>query len=416
MQYKKALLVGVKGCGMKWIAKILKSKGAIVQGTGLEDIKFTSQLYEYLGTHGIEQLQDDIDCVVYSGILKNKPEVVEAKRRGIHTYHRGEFLSKSIVHHIGVTGTHGKTYTTGLLGYIFDDYCTILGGEYIDDKNNKTIDVSLKSVVEIDESDESIYYFHPKILVVPSVTFDHVQFHKSKENYLHYIEKFINSINGIVIMQYDDYKKMNIKAKVYTYGFNKEADFYIDGDYIPKLNKKLFVRDKIRKLNHTAALIVSHLEGRDNIDDEYLSKFSGVRRRFEIEKYKGYTIINDYGHHPTEIENTLERARIELGHNKFTVFHQGHSDNRLEYFLEEYKRVLKDVDELILLPIHTLQALNEEYKSNYIEEIIKSHKNARYSKDGAIDVKNKEVIFFSAGNIDTYISGFKSYVENNTEL
>lgn len=399
MYFRKVHIVGSSGIGMKPIINILQKKyNTIIEGT---DIKYTDGIV-YKGIHSEEALSDDVDCMIYSGVLYHMPEVQKAIKLNIPIYHRAYFLNQILNIYIGVTGTHGKTYTTALIGHMFEHYFTYIGGNLIERSER---DYSAPAIVEIDESDNTSDYFFPKIGIIVALSHDHLDFYQNEENYLKNIERFANQCEKLII-RYDDRNKISINNNIelYTYGFNINSDIYIDtSGYIPLFNIQISSIHSSIRLNTAAALTTCYIE---NKDMSRCISFKGVKRRFEIEEYNHYIIINDYAVHPIEIQNIFQMTREKYNKN-FTVFFQGHNHARVEYYKEQLIQILKEANELIILPVHqVIQA-----QSTFIESIL--HKtNCIYSEHASIDVKNNIVLFVGAGNIQKYIDEFKKYISS----
>lgn len=399
MYFRKVHIVGSNGIGMKPIINILQKKyNTIIEGT---DIKYTNGII-YKGIHSEEALSDDIDCLIYSGVLYHKPEVQKAIKLNIPVYHRAYFLNQILNIYIGITGTHGKTYISGLLGHIFENCFLYIGANLIEEIERH---YSLPAIVEIDESDNTSDYFYPKIGIIASLSHDHLDFYKNESNYLKNIERFANQCEKLII-RHDDKMKISIKQNIelYTYGFDNKADIYIDqSGYIPFLNIHIPSIHSSIRLNTAAALTACYIENRDM---SRIMSFKGVKRRFEIEEYNNYIIINDYAVQHIEIKNVFQMTREKYNRN-FTVFFQGHNHARLEYYQEPLIEILKEANELIILPVH--QVIYD--KSKFVDTILQRI-NCIYTENATIDVKNNIVLFIGAGNIQKYIDEFKEYISS----
>lgn len=403
MCFKKIHLVGSSGIGMKSIIQIMQSRypNIIIEGTSLTP----THGIIYKGNHTKEALSTDVDCVVYSGIVRHRPEVLYAESLGIPIYHRADFLSRLVKTYIGITGTHGKSYTTGLTGHIFQNYLSVIGADLIEIPN-RIVNTYTPAIVEIDESDDTMDYFNPTILIIPCIQSDHLSFYTTQGHYLNRLEISANKAK-IVIMQYNDMNKISINPNihVYTYGYNLKADFYIqDNGYVPRLNIHIPFLGTGRTLNIVAACIAGFLE---NQDITRFESFKGIQRRFEIEEYKSFTIVNDYAVQPYSIKHVFEMMECKYGKN-FSVFLRGHNPDRLNIYIKEFIEVLNNLDDLILLPVH--KVLPEQHETDFIQ-IVQQHIKCRFSTTGACKPKHRVIVFIGADyDLLKYIDEFKQSI------
>lgn len=383
---KKIYLVGIKGTGMSSLAVILKKMGWQVTGSDTAEKFFTeSQLYknkikflEGFGPKNIIKAKPNL--VIFSTAYDEQQiEIAQAKRLGLPLLSYPEaigWLSAKFTS-VAVAGSHGKTTTTAMLGFIMQKkgQTVTLTGTVADQLKNKVTNPRY-FVFEADEYQNKFQYYHPSYLILTNIDFDHPDYFKNKKHYFQIFQAFVQKIltrHGLVL--YNDSIKfpdsiyrhrMSIdKKRFLSYGFNPKSDYQIKNINsalnrfsIYHHNKKLIsitltVYGRHNILNASVATIMALRLGvpAKNIQNE-LKKFTGVKRRMEIVSSEKYIIIDDYGHHPTEIQATLAAVHNRYSQqNLVAVFHP-HTFTRTKALLKDFGRSFKNANLTIVLDIY----------------------------------------------------------------
>ncbi|APC90784.1 MULTISPECIES: UDP-N-acetylmuramate--L-alanine ligase [Francisella] len=388
---KKILFLGVGGIGVSALAIAAKRLGAEVAGYDSIPNKLTAKL-EVLGIviftspSGIDVANYDI--VVYSSaIVSSHPLLSQARTLGIQCLQRAMFLAvlmKDFSYSLAVTGTHGKTTTSSILATLLcqlDKHSSfVVGGvvKYAD--SNIQVNGTDKLIIEADESDASFLYLSPQVAIVTNIDLDHMATYNN--NYQNLLENFANfigkeSVKSIYLCA-DDKGCRNLLAKytlldknITLYGFSANADAQIYDYYIGdeltcfkisykgnNLSFKLQLPGRYNVQNATACIIACLDLGFKYEDiSKALVTVAGVARRFDIytKLISGHqvTVIDDYGHHPVEVANSLSAVRDKYPNKKIIHVFQPHRYTRNRDLLKDWPKALSLADQLILLPTYS---------------------------------------------------------------
>jgi UDP-N-acetylmuramate--alanine ligase len=378
--------VGIGGAGMSGIARIMLSQGLSISGSDVKDSSIT-QVLANLGAkifigHDAKNVSN-VDLLITSGaIAEGNPELVAAKERGLEILTRAQALAFLMEgkRSIAVAGTHGKTTTTAMLTVALQsaglDPSFAIGGLI----NSSGVNAHLGSgdifVAEADESDGSFTAYHPLGAIITNLELDHVDHFASLEDLYAVFVEFINTIQsgGFVIACGDDPGVKELITRVdrndlsiISYGAG-EADFQLsriqlepssslariskNGKILPELH--LTIPGLHNLFNATAALAAGERLGAGVPELlRGLETFSGSRRRFEHKgKVNGIEVIDDYGHHPTEIRVTLETAKAYAAPGRVLVIFQPHRFSRTQAFAPEFARSLELADQAFVLEVY----------------------------------------------------------------
>ena len=374
--------IGIGGIGMSGIAEILINLGYVVSGSDLRESEQTRRLGQlgakvFIG-HYPSNIGDYHVVVTSSAISPQNPELIEARARKIPVIHRSEMLAELVrlKHGIGVAGTHGKTTTSSLLAYVLDfgglNPTSIVGGKVLDFDSNARIGEGSYLVFEADESDGSFLKLLPTIAIVTNIDADHLDHYKYFEGLKDAFLAYINTIPfyGYSVLCADDGVVCDLLPRVerpyLTYGFSENADFraagvrmedgrtaydcYYKGSLLGDVKLNLLGAHNV--LNSLSVLAVSLELGLsfDTIREGFLG-FKGVGRRLEkIAEVSGITVMDDYGHHPTEVRATLEAVK-KLGRRVVVVF-QPHRYTRTQLLWEEFGGSFFNADEIVLTEVY----------------------------------------------------------------
>ncbi len=383
-------LIGVGGVGMGGIAEVLLNLGYQVSGSDLNE----NSLIHHLRTLGAkvmighdESYLDGADVVVVStAINQDNPELVAAKQHRIPVVPRAEMLAELMrfSYGIAVAGTHGKTTTTSLVAALLSegelDPTFVIGGRLNSAGTNAKLGKGRYMVAEADESDASFLYLQPVISVVTNIDEDHMatyegDFGKLKATFLEFLHHL--PFYGLAVMCIDDPVVRDVLVEVtrpvMTYGTSKDADIQITGLEQAAGQSHFKVTDNRdnssfdvtlnmpglhNALNATAAIVIARNLGVSiEACQAALTKFSGVGRRFNI---LGDLIINankvlmidDYGHHPTELAAAIEATRASWPDRRLAVVFQPHRYSRTRDLFDDFAQVLSTVDVLIMLEVY----------------------------------------------------------------
>lgn len=406
--------VGIGGIGMSGLSLIMKGKGFKVQGSDIILNKNIDRLKSnripiFIG-HKKNNVKKATILVVSSAVKKNNPELVEARRKKLPIYKRGEMLANivSLTKNIVVVGSHGKTTTTSLISSIFQktklDPTIINGGVINSLKNSAKLGKSDWSILEADESDGSFVFIPPTYSIITNIDREHMDFYKSMNDLNNHFIKFIKKVpsfgKSFICLDDKNNKNLikNLKIKnFYTYGIDANSNFYIKNiKYDKKFsefdlninlpNKKIKIIKKIKIpllglhniRNAAAAIAVTMTIGISVSNIKIgLKTFQGVQRRFnKIFSYRESEFYDDYAHHPTEIKGVLEGVKnVYQKYKKICIF-QPHRISRLKDLKKEFTFAFKNCDDVILCPVYSAGEkikLGFNYK-NFAKQIIKNSK------------------------------------------
>lgn len=376
-------MIGIGGAGMSGIAEILLNLGYDVSGSDLSDSAMVRHLRSLGAKIAIGHASSnvpDVEVVVKSTAIRDdNPEIVEARRRNLAIIPRAEMLAELMRLRTGVSiaGTHGKTTTTSLTATIFEqaglDPTVVIGGRLNVYGTNAHLGHGEYIICEADESDESFLSLFSVINVVTNIDMDHLDHYKTREALDDAFVKFMNSVPfyGRNIVCGDDEGILRllprVKRPVTTYGFARENDLrahLLENGAKSRfevwyLGKKLGectlpqpgVHNVLNALGSIGAALSADISFEDCVKG--LSSFRGVGRRFEWKGEKnGVVVIDDYGHHPTEIAATLDTARLVYPDRRLVCAFQPHRFSRTQAHFSAFCRVFAKVDLLLLTEIY----------------------------------------------------------------
>ena len=388
LKSKKVHIIGINGIGMSALAIYLKKNNINVTGSDITQNANTINLEKYkievnIG-HKASNIKDK-DIIFYSSAIKNNPEIIEAKKNKIPCYNRSKLLQLICKDKftIVVTGSHGKTSTTSILGHLLVGVglnpTIITGGIMHNFGQNIYLTDSNYVVVEADESDGTVFKLNPNYLIFLNVDREHIDFYKSYSNFKIRIKKYILSNvkkKAQIFINNDDSFLASLKKyskKIKTFGSNTNANYSYK--LIKLTNKKSsFMLRKGEKILFNS--ISSNLIGEHNvqnltavlsvIDDlgykikkSHILNFKGTKRRMNIiGKLRKTMFIDDYAHHPSEIEKLIKVSALYKKKRVILII-EPHRYSRLNDLYKEYLRVLKNISNLIILK--TYEA-GENYK------------------------------------------------------
>ncbi len=407
--------VGIGGIGMSGIAEVLANLGFRVSGSDQKKSEVTAHLeelkVEVTEGHDAANVGDAHVVVRSTAVRDDNPEIIEARRRMIPVIPRAEMLAELMrmkPYTVAVAGSHGKTTTTSMVATVLGiaglDPTFVIGGIVRSYRANARLGKSELMVVEADESDRSFLMLTPMIAVVTNIDREHMDYYHDMEDLRRCFADFVNKVPfyGAAILCLDDPHVQAVIPKVerrrITYGLSAQADIsahdiqfdqsfgsgftVLSGvDVLGKVT--LRVPGKHNVYNSLAAIAVGlELDVPFDTIAHALSEFSGADRRFQFKgEEKGVTVVDDYGHHPTEIKATLSAARVAAPNRRIVVMFQPHRYSRTNDLMDEFASAFNNADVLFVTDIYAasetpIEGINAEVLTGRIKSY--GHKNAEY--------------------------------------
>lgn len=388
LPFERVHIIGIGGAGMSGIALVLHERGCIVTGSDLKNSHYVRELEAagikvYVGHDAatIDAVKPDV-VVISTAIPETNVEVVRARELSIDVWPRAKMLPALSLGHttVAVSGTHGKTTTSSMVTTMLDkmglDPSFLIGGFVEGYDTNAHSGKSEYYVAEADESDGSFLFFDPTVVVVTNIEADHLDHYGTIENLENTFGQFMDSVcdDGCVVACGEDERVRKVAAtsskKVVTYGMAgvgefdytcspEESHHTIESHFSVSTPSGKTVKVTIKAnpgrhnmLNATAAIAVADALGLDiEKAADALSEFRGVKRRFtHVADIDGITVVDDYGHHPTEIAATLSAAH-DLSYDRVVVVFQPHRYSRTANLAHEFGRAFDNADVLYVMDI-----------------------------------------------------------------
>ncbi len=376
--------VGIGGIGMSGIAELLLGLGYQVSGSDLRDSAITRRLKGLGATihtgHDGDRIRGANVIVTSTAIAKDNPEVLAAREQGIPIIPRAEMLAElmRIKYAIAISGAHGKTSTTSMVAHILNraglDPTVVIGGLLKHLNTNALHGKGDYIVAEADESDGSFLKYTPAIAAVTNIDLEHLDYYTDIEDIKSKFKQFINSVPfyGLAVLCLDNEHIQDIlpdiQVRYTTFGLTAQADLKAQDIEFQG------VRSLFRVVHRDTSLgrIQLNLSGNHNVSNALaaiaialeldipfatikaaLEDIDGVKRRLEIKgDINGILVMDDYGHHPTEIKATLKAIRESRPHRRVVVIFQPHRYSRTQALFDAFTRAFYQSDILIVLPIY----------------------------------------------------------------
>lgn len=406
---------------MSGIAEVLLNLGYTISGSDLK-LSPTTERLQKLGAaiyegHDAKNIGSARGLVVSSAVEESNPEVQEARRLRIPVIPRGELLAElmRLKYGIAVAGSHGKTTTTSMVATILShaglDPTVVVGGKVSSmGGSNARVGNSDFLVVESDESDGSFLKLSPIFAIVTNIDREHLDHYADIDAIRAAFTEFVNKVPfygaAIVCLDSDNVQSIlpNIRRRTITYGRSAQADYRPSdrnsGDFTTRFTLRsrtgdlgefqINVPGDHNILNATAAIALSlELGVSPDVAREGLKKYTGVGRRFEIRgEVNGVAVIDDYGHHPTEVRATLAAAR-SVCRKRIHVLFQPHRYTRTMHLMDEFARSFHDADRVVVLDIyaaseHPIEGVRSETLVERMRQF--GHRGAEYAASHAAGV------------------------------
>ena len=373
--------IGIGGMGMSALARLCLIKGHRVFGYDVTP----SQIINDLISEGAQVIYDlsfealpsvlrdkNIEVVYTAAISRDHPQLKYFFAQGNNVRKRAVFLAEltSKIKTLAISGTHGKTTTSAFLTHIFSEtsqeFTSIMGGFFKNQKSNLIVEGSDFMIVEADEYDRSFLQLHPSIACITSMDADHLDIYETNSSFSEAFIKFSSQVSQALVVAY------GLPIKGITYGIDVPADYRVENIIKNKFGYNFNIITPLRTyenvylnqlglhniLNALCAIAMAdQIGGFTENSIKALTTFPGVQRRMNLMKYGDVIIIDDYAHHPREIENVLNTLKGFYPEHKNCVIFQPHLFSRTQDFMNEFALVLSEFDEVILLDIYPAREL-----------------------------------------------------------
>ncbi len=427
--------IGIKGAGMSSLAQILHDSANEVQGSDVEKYFFTEDpLHERkipVLIFNEDNIKPGMTVIAGNAFTDCHPEIVKARELGLEVirYHEflGNYMEKFIS--IGVTGSHGKTSTTGLLAHVLSGHSPT--SYLIGDGTGSGLEDSEYFVFEACEYKRHFLAYEPDYAIMTNIDFDHPDYFKDLSDVMDAFGEMALRVKKALIACGDDSQLQQIHAKVPVvyYGFEESNDFAAKNikKTVEGSTFDVFVRNEFYHtftiplagdhaiLNSLGVIALCHYEGVGaSIIQERLSTFGGVKRRFTVTETAGRIIVDDYAHHPAEIQATLQSAKQKYPDREIVAIFQPHTFTRTAALLKEFAASLSTSDHVYLCDI--FGSAREKAGTLTIKNLVDKIPGAKHlvlDEIQALEAHGNAVyLFMGAGDVQKYINEFKSHLDN----
>ncbi|PFG14271.1 UDP-N-acetylmuramate--L-alanine ligase [Bacillus sp. es.036] len=423
--------VGIKGSGMSALAQILSDIGYSVQGSDVEKRFFTQEALEQKGITILpfaeENIKENMTIIAGNAFDDQHEELVRAREMNlpVYRYHKflGDFIQKFTS--IAVTGSHGKTSTTGLLSHVVG--AAEPTSYLIGDGTGSGVKDSQYFVFEACEYRRHFLSYQPDYAIMTNIDFDHPDYFTDVDDVFSAFQEMAMLVKkGIIAYGDDSYlQQIQTKVPVVFYGFDDQNDFqatnikidengttfdvHVRDDYYRTFQIPMFGKHNV--LNALSVVALCHYENLsgDTVAAQ-LANFKGVKRRFTEKVVDGQVLIDDYAHHPTEIKATIESAHQKYPNREVVAIFQPHTFTRTKTFLNEFADVLKEADVVYLCDI--FGSAREDAGQLSIDQLIEKIPNAHMISEESIQQLNEHesgvLLFMGAGDIQKYQAAYET--------
>lgn len=423
---KQIWFIGIKGTGMASLALLLKDLGYEVAGSDIAKYTFTQVPLEKAGIpvtqFSPDNIKDSGQVIVKGNAFKNdNVEVKACEDKQIAWQSYPDTVEEIVQMHtsIGVSGTHGKTSTTGILARVMGEAAPT--SYLIGDGEGKGVKDSRFFVYEADEYRRHFLAYHPDYQIMTNIDFDHPDYFKDQDDYTSAFQTAANQTKKALFVWGGNERLQALEAKIpkYTYGFEDNDDFQaVDvnrttagaeftvithGKEIGRFTIHLFGDHNI--LNATAVIAVAYTE-KIPLDDikKGLLSYTGAKRRFSEKDFGDINVIDDYAHHPTEMRATIQAARQKFPNKRLVVVFQPHTFTRTKKYAKDFEEILRGVDKAYITPIYaSAREASGDISSNDLVANIPG--SEVINLDNIADLAQNQdsvIVFMGAGDIQKY--------------
>lgn len=426
--------IGIKGTGMSALAQILSDAGKKVQGSDVEKHFFTEDALEKRNILMLPFSSDNIEkgqiIIAGNAFSDDHVEIKKARELGLPFYKYHEYLGKLVNDYtsIAVTGSHGKTSTTGLLAHVLEQGAPT--SYLIGDGTGKGHENSKYFAFEACEYKRHFLMYKPDYAIMTNIDFDHPDYFKDADDVFDAFQSMANQVKKGIIAYGDDLYLQQIQTKVpiVFYGLKETNDFYANNIQITKQGTQfdVYVRNTYfdtfltplfgehHILNALSVIAFCHYEGISVETMKQLRTFAGVKRRFSEKIVGNQIIIDDYAHHPIEIAATIESARTKYADKNIVAIFQPHTYTRTQTFLNEFATSLNEADHIYLCDIFS--SARESAGDLTIDDLLVKVNNGKLLTLENINqlqqFPNSVLIFMGAGDIQKFQ---RAYEDSLTE-
>ena len=375
----KYFFAGIEGSGMASLASMLYDSGNEV--IGCDDAKVYSFTLEELNKRNIkvyknaDNLTKDMTYVYTSAVHQDHYSYKKAKQLGCKMYEYFEMIGLLTKKYntICISGTHGKTTTTAMLSNILKN---TIGTNYLVGDGTGVIDKNSNNfVVESCEFNRHFLNYYPKYTIITNIFYDHVDCYKNIEEIIETFQKFVNQTKNKVIACGDNENVRKLIKELREDG--SSFDVYINDEFYGNFNINIFGKHMIE--NALACIYMAYLEGISKEDiTKYLNEFHGAKRRFSEEKINDVVLVDDYAHHPNEVETVLKTARQKYPDKKLVPVLIPYTLSRTKAFYKDFARVLKQADKVFVTDVEPAREDPNDFKGVTADLIIKEIPNAEH--------------------------------------
>ncbi|BDR58514.1 UDP-N-acetylmuramate--L-alanine ligase [Xylocopilactobacillus apicola] len=427
-------IIGIKGSGLSALAAIMQNDGLKVSGSDIPGYVFTQDKLE---EEGIKVYPFDSNNIKPGQIIiqgnsfnDDHPEVKKAHALGLKIMHYHEFLGEYLKDYlsIGISGAHGKTTTTGLLAHILNQKEKI--NYLIGDGSGQGNPNSKLFVFEADEYERHFITCYPDYLIITNIDFDHPDYFRDLEDVVDAFNTLAQQTRKLIVAFGDDENTHRIQANcpIKYFGFEENNQVQV---VIIKTNPRSTVFQLIENnqvlgtfetslpghqyvIDTAATVLIAREFGYSNeLIQQQISDFKGVKRRFNVSKVNQVTIIDDYAHHPNEIAASIDSARQMFPNDQLTVIFQPHTYTRTAKYLQDYGRVLSAADRVFVTDIFSSPREKSGSVSNQdLVDLIgpKAEPISFDNRSNLNEIKNGVLLFMGAGDIQKYE---QAYLKDN---
>ncbi len=429
--------IGIKGTGMSALAQILHDSGKKVQGSDVEKRFFTQEVLEKkripMFPFSEDNIQEGQIIIAGNAFGEDHPEIRRARELDLPFYKYHEYLGKLADDYtsIAVTGSHGKTSTTGLLAHVLEN--SFPTSYLIGDGTGKGHAESKYFAFEACEYKRHFLMYRPDYAIMTNVDFDHPDYFKDIDDVFDAFQSLANQVKrGIIAYGDDPYlQKLQTKVPIIFYGLSPKNDFYASNIQVLEEGTQfdVYVRDTYfdtfliplfgqhHILNALSIIAFCHYEGMDVEVMKALATFEGVKRRFSEKTVGNQVIIDDYAHHPIEISATIDSARTKYKGKKIIAIFQPHTYTRTKTFLTEFAESLNEADEVYLCDIFS-SARESDGDLTIDDLLVKVDGGKLLTLDNVATLQQYEdsvLIFMGAGDIQKFQRAYEdSLISSST--
>jgi len=423
--------VGIKGTGMSALAQVLHEMNHEVQGSDIEKHIFTEDALRAKGIpffpFNADNIKEDYVIIQGNAFGDDHPEIARANELGLTIHHYYDFLGHLANEYrsVAITGSHGKTSTTGLLSHVLSGITPT--AFLIGDGTGAGVEDAKAFVFEACEYKRHFLYYKPDYAIMTNIDFDHSDYFTGIDDVVSAFQEMAMQVKQAIVACGDDEHLQNIQANVPVlyYGFGENNDFraenatstpdgtsfdvYLRDDFYGTFLIPGFGRHHV--LNALSVIAICQYEGLSKEDvAERLATFGGVKRRFSESEFGTQILVDDYAHHPKEISATIESARKKYPDRQVVAIFQPHTYTRLKSFMDDFATSLREADVTYLCEI--FGSAREQEGQVRVEDLQEKIPQASILTRDNVSVlrqhENAVLLFMGAGDIQTYQHQYQS--------